>query len=260
MALDRARIEEELGRFGSAIGSPLSVAGETTSTNDDARRAAMEGAPHGATFLADAQTAGRGRGGHSWFSPPGENLYMSTILRPRVSPADIAPITLAIGLAVARVVGRCLRGAGRVGLKWPNDVLVDGRKIAGVLVEGQLRGDRVTSLVAGIGVNVGTRAFPPELRDLATSLALAGVGDLDRERLAAALVAEVGCVVSAFEAAHLAPMLPEIRALDSLRDREVDVGGSRGLAVGIDDGGRLLVRAASGEVRAVASGEVVAAS
>jgi BirA family biotin operon repressor/biotin-[acetyl-CoA-carboxylase] ligase len=258
VTLDRARVEEELARLGSAIGTPLSVVAETGSTNDDAKRAAAAGAPHGATFIADAQTAGRGRGGHVWFSPPGENLYLSTILRPSVRPFDVAPVTLAIGLAVARVVERCVRGAGRVQLKWPNDVLVDGRKIAGVLVEGQLRGDRVASLIAGLGVNVGTRSFPPDLRDRATSLALVGVEDLERSRLAAALVAEVGCVVDAFEAARLAPLLPEIRGLDLLKGREVEIGEVRGAAAGIDDAGRLLVRGADGVVRAVTSGEVIA--
>jgi len=255
--LDAARIEEELLRLGAAVAGPLSVAAVTGSTNDDARRAAAAGAPHGATFLADAQTAGRGRGGHVWHSPPGENLYLSIVLRPAVAPADIAPITLAIGLAVARVAMRGLRGADRIGLKWPNDVYADGRKLAGVLVEGQLRGDRVASLVAGIGLNVNARSFPPELAQRATSLALLGVDARDRSQLAAALIAEVGRLVALYEEARLGPMLAEIRALDALRGREVDVGGTRGVAVGIDDAGRLLLRDAAGAVHAVVSGEVI---
>lgn len=257
MDLDAARIEEELLRLGAAVAGPLSVAAVTGSTNDDARRAAAAGAPHGATFLADAQTAGRGRGGHVWHSPPGENLYLSIVLRPAVAPADIAPITLAIGLAVARVAMRGLRGADRIGLKWPNDVYADGRKLAGVLVEGQLRGDRVASLVAGIGLNVNARSFPPELAQRATSLALLGVDARDRSQLAAALIAEVGRLVALYEEARLGPMLPEIRALDVLRGREVDVAGTRGVAVGIDDAGRLLLRDAAGAVHAVVSGEVI---
>lgn len=257
MDLEAARIEAELGRLGASPGRPISITHETGSTNDDAKRAAATGAPHGSVFLADAQTAGRGRGGHTWHSPPGENLYLSLILRPSVAPADIAPITLAIGLAVARVVTRCLHGAGRVALKWPNDVFVDGRKLAGVLVEGQLRGDRVTSLVAGIGLNVAARAFPPDLADRATSLALAGAADLDRSHLAAALIAEVACVAEAYDAARLAPMLAEIRALDLLRGRQVEIAEVHGTAAGIDDTGRLLVRDAAGVVHRLTSGEAL---
>ena len=257
MDLDPARVLEALDRLGASAGRPLSIAAETASTNDDAKRAAATGAPHGATFIADAQTAGRGRGGHAWHSPPGENLYLSIVLRPSVAATEIAPITLAVGLAVARVVARAVDGRAQVTIKWPNDVFADGRKIAGVLVEGQLRGDRLVSLVAGVGLNVRTRAFPAEIEGRATSLALAGAGDLDRSSIAAALVAEVERVAGVYEASGLAPLLPEIRAIDFLRGRAVDVGGVRGLGAGIDDAGRLLVSGADGVLHAVASGEVL---
>ncbi len=283
MDLDAVRIEAELARLGAAIGGPVSVALETGSTNEDARRAASAGGLHGAAFLADAQTAGRGRGTHTWHSPAGENLYLSIILRPHVAATEVAPITLAVGLAVARTVRRAIERASEGGraaqaepsassearvqgaaeeivsagvtLKWPNDVFVDGRKVAGVLVEGQLRGDRVASLVAGIGLNVRTRAFPPELARTATSLALAGVSALDRSTIAATLIAEVGAVVRSYEADRLASLIEEIRALDFLRDRHVEVGALRGVASGIDERGCLLVRTSSGEIRTVASGE-----
>lgn len=141
-------------------------------------------------------------------------------------------------------------------LKWPNDVYVGGRKIAGVLVEGQLRGDRVASLVAGVGLNVHTRAFPPELERTATSLALAGAATLDRSLIAAGLLAELGVVVASYEATRLAQMIDEIRALDFLRDRRVEVGGVRGVGCGIDERGGLLVRTSAGAMETVASGEV----
>jgi len=255
-------IEAELRRLGSLIGRPLSVVASTGSTNDDAKRAAHAGAPHGATFLADAQTAGRGRGGHTWHSPAGENLYLSIVLRPHVSPTAIASITLAVGVAVGRVVARAieekaLASSERVTLKWPNDVYADGLKIAGVLVEGQLRGDRVSSLVAGIGLNVRARAFPPDIARTATSLAIAGAPDLDRCRIVAALIAELGRVVSDFEASGLDALLPEIRARDFLRDRRVRVADVHGTACGVDDTGCLLLREPSGSLRAIASGEVL---
>jgi BirA family biotin operon repressor/biotin-[acetyl-CoA-carboxylase] ligase len=254
--LELTRVEEALERLAASVGRPLSIVMETASTNDDAKRAAASGAPHGATFIADAQTAGRGRGGHAWHSPPGENLYLSVVLRPAVVPSAIAPITLAVGLAAARVVERASGGRAEAALKWPNDVVANGRKIAGVLVEGQLRADRVVSLVAGVGLNVRTRAFPAELDGRATSLTLLGAVDLDRSSIAAALVAEVGRVVGIYEVAGLAPLLHEIRAADFLRGKRVDAGGLAGIAEGIDDAGRLLVRDAARAVHAVASGEV----
>ncbi len=177
---------------------------------------------------------------------------------------EVAPITLAVGLAVARTVQRALHPtsgegaapASRVTLKWPNDVYVDGRKIAGVLVEGQLRGDRVASLVAGIGLNVRTTDFPGDLARTATSLAIAAASDLDRSEIAASLIAEVLSVVREYEASRLASMIDQIRALDFLRDRHVEVNNVRGVACGVDDHGCLLVRTASGDLRSIGSGEV----
>lgn len=260
--LSSERIEIELRRLGALIGRPLSVVGLTASTNDDAKRAAASGVAHGATFLADAQTAGRGRGGHTWHSPPGENLYLSIVLRPNVAATAIAPITLAVGLAVGRVVAevvedRALVSSERVTLKWPNDVYVDGLKIAGVLVEGQLRGERVAGLVAGIGLNVRMRELPHDIERTATSLALAGALELDRSRIAAALITELGRVVSDFEESGLDGMIAEIRARDFLHHRHVRVAGTTGVALGIDDGGCLLVRDAAGSIHAIASGEVL---
>jgi BirA family biotin operon repressor/biotin-[acetyl-CoA-carboxylase] ligase len=254
--LDSGAIQGELDRLGARVGRPLSIARVTGSTNDDARAAAAAGAPHGAAFLADAQTAGRGRGGHAWHSPPGENLYLSVVLRPRVPAASIAPITLAIGVAAARVA-RARAGGAMIGVKWPNDVYAGGKKLAGVLVEGQLRGAEVVSLVAGVGMNVAAERFPPDLEGRATSLRLLGAVDLDRSTLAAALLAGIGEAVARFEAARLGPFLDELAGLDVLRGERVEVGGVCGVGAGIDGEGRLLVRAEGGEVIAVSSGEVV---
>ena len=226
------------------------------------------GAPHGAAFLADEQTAGRGRGGHRWHSPPGSNIYLSLLLRPQLPLAAAASITLACGLAVAAVVERALvddagagAGAGArgaadaVALKWPNDVLAGGRKIAGVLVEAQLRGDAIQSLIIGVGLNVAERSFPPEIAERATSLALLGV-DAPREELAADLIASLGEVVARFEADHFAPFAGELARRDWLRGRRVRVGEVSGIAAGIDAEGRLLVEGDDGVLHPVVSGEV----
>lgn len=257
-----------LARLGSPVGRPLSVVAETASTSDDARLAAAAGAPHGAAFLADAQTRGRGRGGHTWHSPPGENLYMSIIARPRVPAAGVAPAALAVGVAAARVIAPRL--SVPVWIKWPNDVLAGpaapgappiraARKLAGILVEGQLRGGDVAGLIIGIGVNVRAAAFPPDIADRATSLRLAGAADLDRSALAAELIAAVGEALDRYEEDRLASFLPDLAARDALRGAQVVVSGVRGEAAGIDAEGRLLVRGDAGAVVPVATGEVTLA-
>jgi BirA family biotin operon repressor/biotin-[acetyl-CoA-carboxylase] ligase len=258
--LDPGAIARALDRIGAPIGRPLVVRDVTGSTNDDARAAAAAGAPHGAAFVADAQTRGRGRGGHTWHSPPGENLYLSVLLRPRVPAASVAPVTLAAGVAVARVIEAIAGGRAPVWVKWPNDVLAgDRRKLAGVLVEGQLRGDTVASLVVGAGVNVRATSFPPEIAGRATSLALLGCDGLDRSAIAAALIAAIGSAVARFEVDRLASFHDDLARLDGLRGAPVEVAGVRGVAEGIDREGRLLVRPDGGEVEAVVSGEVTAA-
>jgi BirA family biotin operon repressor/biotin-[acetyl-CoA-carboxylase] ligase len=256
--LDAAAIARALDRLGSPVGRPLSVVALTGSTNDDARAAAAAGAPHGAAFVADAQTAGRGRGGHTWHSPPGENLYLSLVLRPRVPAASVAPITLAVGVAIARALEVVVASRVPVRVKWPNDVLAGEplRKLAGVLVEGQLRGSEVVSLVAGAGVNVHAASFPAELAERATSLAILGCAPLDRSAIAADLCAAVGSAVAAFEAGRLGSFRGDLERLDALRDVEIEVGGVRGTGAGIDAEGRLLVRGSGGGVTAVSSGTV----
>jgi len=261
VSLDAGAIARALARRGAGVGQPLSVVDRTASTNDDARAAAAAGAPHGAAFLADEQTAGRGRGGHRWHSPPGSNIYLSLLLRPQLPLAAAASITLACGLVVAAVVERALVGAGAPGaadavaLKWPNDVLAAGRKIAGVLVEAQLRGDAIQSLIVGVGLNVAERSFPPEIAHRATSLALLGV-DAPREEVAADLIASLGEAVTRFEADQLAPFARELARRDWLRGRRVSVGEISGIAAGIDTDGRLLVEGDDGTLHPVVSGEV----
>jgi BirA family biotin operon repressor/biotin-[acetyl-CoA-carboxylase] ligase len=258
--LTLAAIEASRARLGVA-GGPLVVMAVTGSTNDDARRAASLGAPAGAAFLADAQTVGRGRGGHTWHSPAGENLYLSMIARPRVPAESVAPVTLAIGVAVAEVIeARLAAGpaqAPKVRIKWPNDVLVEDRKIAGVLVEGQLRGAEVVSLVVGVGVNVRSRAFPIDLAARATSLALLGCPDLDRASLAAALLAALGDALQSYERERLQGFAAALADRDALHGRRVVVGGVSGIAAGIDAEGRLVIRGDGGEITAVVSGDVL---
>ena len=148
------------------------------STNDEAKTLAARGAAHGTVVTARCQRAGRGRQGRSWYSPDQDNLYYSCVLRPACAPSEAPPITLAAGLAVADAVEAAT--GQETGLKWPNDVLLRERKLAGVLTETSIRGARLEYVIVGIGVNLATRVFPEELRGRATSLALECGHDIDR--------------------------------------------------------------------------------
>ncbi len=250
-----AVIEAELGAFGASLGRPVNVAQTTLSTNDDAKRAAQEGAPHGAVFLADSQTQGRGRGANEWHSPGGQNLYLSVVLRPDLDPGATAPLALAAGVATAQVVDTLLP-TPRGMLKWPNDVYVDGRKLAGVLVEATSRQGQPPVVIIGIGLNVLTRRFPAWIDPPATSLTLAGAENLDRNIVAARLIHGLGEVTSAYERRGVAALIDELTCRDFLRGRKLEVGRIAGTGAGIDAQGRLVVRRTDGATRAVCSGEV----
>ena len=172
-----------------------------------------------------------------------------------LSPRRQAPYTLAVGVAVAKALEARL-STGRVGIKWPNDVWVGERKLAGILVEGQVRGTEVTSLVVGIGINVQTREFPPPLDAIATSLAIAGARDLRRNVLAAELSARVVAAAALFGERGLAPFLDDVASRDLLKGRSVRVGDVTGRAAGITAEGELRITTEPGSEALVASGHV----
>jgi BirA family transcriptional regulator, biotin operon repressor / biotin---[acetyl-CoA-carboxylase] ligase len=208
----------------------------TDSTNARARSLAIAGAPHGAVVTAGEQSAGRGRQGRVWSAAPGRALLCSVVIR---DPVALLP--LAAGVAVAEVVGPLAR------LKWPNDVLVDGRKVAGILVEGR---PQEGWAVVGIGLNVALRDtdFPAELRDRAGTL---GLSPADVEPM---LVAVLGRL-EAWITVHAASLVEAVRDRDALHGREVRWADGRGVGAGIDARGRLLVATDDGTV-ALDAGEV----
>ena len=155
------------------------------STNTTAMAAAAEGAPEGSVFLAEEQTAGRGRGGHTWQSPRSTGIYCSVILRPELPPSDALVLSLAAGLAVQSAIQQ-VDSRVSVDLKWPNDVLIDGKKVCGILTEMNAEATRVRYIVVGIGINVNQASFPKELP--ATSLRLATGSEWSRVEVAAALL------------------------------------------------------------------------
>jgi len=224
------------------LGTPRLHLRRVDSTNLRARELAAAGAPHGTLVTASEQTAGRGRQGRAWTAPADSALLASLVIR---RPAPL--LSLAAGVAVALVAERLDVAGRRAMVKWPNDVLLDGRKVAGILVEGR---PQAGWAVLGIGLNLAV-----ELRslgaDLAARSATLGLSADAREPALAALLAELERVLAEDEAAVLA----ELRERDALRHRTVTWSGGTGLADGIDARGRLIVRAGAGPV-ALDAGEV----
>jgi BirA family biotin operon repressor/biotin-[acetyl-CoA-carboxylase] ligase len=211
------------------------------STNERAKELAAAGAPHGTLVSADEQSAGRGRQGRSWVAPPGRALLMSVVLDVD-ERTPLAPLAAAVALCHAFPVADAI--------KWPNDVWVDGRKVAGILVEGRPQDGWA---VLGIGLNVATERdeFPDDLRDIATSLRAAGAG-VESPRQA---LDELIPVLDAWLEAPAGTVLNEWRERDALHGRQVRWTDGEGVATGVDDEGSLLVESATG-VQALRSGEV----
>ena len=224
---------------------------ETTgSTNDDARRLAAEGAPEGTVVLAESQTAGRGRLGRSWDSPERAGLYLSVLLRPADPPDRIGRYPIAAAVAVCTT---CRAFAGEhVVLNWPNDVLADAKKLAGVLAE-MRQGPLGAELVLGIGINVNQteEAFPSILRGSATSLRMLGGGvAVDREAVAATLLEALAATLSGLRADDW-PEVAErfLRYAPDGEGRRVRLAaGGEGLTRGLDVSGALRVATVDGIV------------
>ncbi len=233
---------------------------EVDSTQRVARELAREGAPEGTVVVTERQTAGRGRLGRQWHSPAGVNLYCSLVLRPALAPGAVPQIALVAGAAVAAAVEEAT--GLRPAIKWPNDVLLGGRKVAGILTEMDSEMERVHHVIAGIGVNLNAprTAFPPELRGKAGSLRLATGRRVDRAAFTGRLLAALEARYGRFVAKGFGSVRAEWESYSCLTGREVRVaaadGELAGRVLGLDDDGALrLARAGGGVVRVVA-GEV----
>ncbi len=235
----------------------------TDSTNRVAFELGMRGAPHGATVVAEGQTAGRGRLGRSFFSPPFLNLYTSILLRPSLTLPEAPPLVLAAALAVAEAVAASAHTPDAVTIKWPNDVQLAGRKTSGILMELQAEASRVSFAVLGIGVNlnVDPRAFPEQFRDAATSLAAFEGRRIDRVAFARLLYGTLEQVIDAFAAGGFERLRPRFEARFRMAGapvRVLETGGAPllGVALGIDADGALRVRRDDGAVVRVIAGDV----
>ena len=211
------------------IGSPRVHHRLTDSTNERAKELATAGAPHGTLVTADEQSAGRGRQGRVWSAPPRSAVLMSVVLR---DLDELLPLTAAVAICEALPV--------EATIKWPNDVWIEGRKVAGILIEGR---PQESWAVLGIGLNVTAEAFPSELAEIATSLRLAGV-KTDAETVLPELLASL----DRWLAAPADTVLAAWRELDALKGEPVRWSDGEGTADGIDDSGSLLVQTGGGLV------------
>lgn len=230
------------------------------STNELAMNQADQGAPAGTVYLADEQTAGRGRAGHVWQSAPGSGLYVSVLLRPRLSPADILWLSLAAGLAVRDAISQTASLAADI--RWPNDLLLGKRKVCGILTELNAEVTRVRYTVVGIGVNVHHESFSPELAPIATSLFLETGRSWPRQELLIALLQSLHREALALDENPGQAALKIVSRLEKasswIRGKQVHVdeaGGYSGITVGLDARGFLQVQT-PGRLRTVVSGSV----
>jgi BirA family biotin operon repressor/biotin-[acetyl-CoA-carboxylase] ligase len=225
------------------FGTPHRHFGRTDSTNIRARELAAAGAPHGTVVTADEQTEGRGRQGRAWTAPAGKALLYSALVRP-LGGSDVL-LPLAVPLAVCEAAEELQPGL-ECGVKWPNDVQVGARKLAGVLIEARPQ-DGWAVIGVGLNLAIAPEEFPPELRETATSLSEAGI---------AAATAALNCRLERWLGADQETVLKSWRERDALRGREIAWEDGSGVADGIDDRGYLLVVVPSGERIALGAGEV----
>lgn len=229
------------------------------STNTEIHKLAAEGAEHGTVVVAGHQTAGKGRRGRNWESPAEENIYMSILLRPNFATTKAPMLTLVMACSVAEVLG--LNGFSNVQIKWPNDLVLSGKKVCGILTEMHLCGTAIDHVVVGIGINVNTTGFSAELVDKATSLRLECGKQVDKERIILDIVESFMEVYDRFvKEGDLAFLQEKYNSMLVNRDREVRVlepeNEYTAYALGINQTGELVVRLEDGTKKNVYAGEV----
>ena len=240
-----------LGRAGNCVER------EVSSTNTVLKELARKGTPSGAVCLCETQSAGRGRLDRTWSSPEGRGVWMSVLIRPQLTPERMPLVTFCAALAMAEAV-RSLTGLD-AGIKWPNDLVLDGRKVCGVLLEAGFDASGAMFVIVGTGLNVRRGAYPPELADRAVSLEEL-CDPPSRSALIAVYLNALEAAVEAVEREGLAGIAAQYRQLSCTLGSQVQVlsptEAFTGVALDINEGGALLVRTKNGAVRRVLAGDV----
>jgi BirA family transcriptional regulator, biotin operon repressor / biotin---[acetyl-CoA-carboxylase] ligase len=261
-APDALLADDLIARLGDAkiIGRDIQVFEQTTSTNDVAEKLARDGVKEGVVVFAESQTKGRGRLGRVWMSPTRKGLWFSVLLRPNLHPQETTQLTV-ISVTALRRAFKTVAGV-TAEIKWPNDLLLNGKKAAGILTELSAELDRVRHVILGIGVDVNQDAsdFPPELSDIATSLRLAAGTEISRAELAVEILRQLDADYARICAGKFAEVADEWEEACVTIGKNVTVHMGerhfRGHAESLDDDGALLIRTEHGHLERVIGGDV----
>lgn len=251
-------MKDKLFCTGSA-GTEIFYEEQTDSTNEWAKRAGEENAAHGSVYWADSQTAGKGRRGRDWVSENKENLYFTILLRPRMKPEQASMLTLVMAYAAAKVIAQETGLSARI--KWPNDIVVNRKKVCGILSEMKLAGTRIAYCVIGVGINVGQMQFDAALQEKASSLEKESGKKTDRYKLLVRITEEFLQAYEQFtESKDLAFFQEEYNQLLINKDAQVRIldpqKSFEGIARGITAVGELMVETEDGSLKKVYAGEV----
>jgi len=259
---DVLHADDLLARLGKTkvIGRDIRVFEQTTSTNDVIEKLARDGVKEGVVVFAESQTRGRGRLGRKWISPERKGLWFSVLLRPEMRPQEATQLTVASATALRRAIQ--LETGLQPEIKWPNDILIGGKKVAGILTELSAELDRVRHVILGIGVdvNLGAGEFPPELRKLATSIKIESGREASRAALALAILRELDRDYARICGGGFAEVADEWEAHCKTIGREVTIQIGerkiRGRVESLDDAGALLLRTEHGHLEHIIGGDV----
>lgn len=242
------------------LGRSVHIFDEVDSTQNVAQRLVREGAPEGTLVLAERQTAGRGRLGRHWHSPKGKGIYMSLVVKPDIPLHLIPHMTLLAAVALSRAVRQTVPGVSP-GIKWPNDLLLRGRKISGILMESSAENEALQVIVAGVGISCNLEAddYPEELKDKATSLLIESGAKVEREALIAAFLYQLEELFTLYREQGFGPIRTLWEASSVTIGRQVRMiahgGVYEGEALGLDEWGGLTIRMADGTVKTVYSAD-----
>lgn len=260
---DALHADDLLARLGKTkiIGRDIQVFEETNSTNDVAEKLARDGVREGVVVFAEAQTRGRGRLGRKWISPSHKGLWFSILLRPNLHPQETTQLTVISATALRRAIKSVCNLNAEI--KWPNDILIGGKKVAGILTEMSAEMDRVRHVILGIGVDVNLDAaeFPAELRKIATSLKIESDEEISRAELAVEILRELDFDYARICAGKFSEVADEWESACATIGKNVSVHvgdrNFRGRAESLDDDGALLVRTEHGLLERVIGGDVI---
>ena len=260
--LTKSEIESQLDK--NDIIKKIVFFDETDSTNNRAKKAAEEGEESGTLFITECQTGGRGRRGRNWVSPPGSGIWMTLLLRPQINPANASMLTIVAAMAVTMAIRRAVAETGadvECHIKWPNDVVINKKKVCGILTEMSAELDCIHYVVIGIGINVNTTEFADEIKETASSLFVETGKNIKRSRIVALFAEEFTKYYQKFlNTGDLSGLVQDYNEMLINAGRQVRICDAKeeftGVAAGIDSHGELLVTKEDGTQAVISAGEV----